>query len=546
IPLLSYFFNSLVINIPFLDRLSLLRYIVVKKERGKFHDYGASVVIPCKNEEENIQGAIRRIPQMGKHLSSDFKGLDSLIRKGEEAAEEVMERIQSLYYEKAHPDKIGTDAEDAILQNPIIDFVGSGMPKSLRQAIRRTAEMRPMTVHDVREHVRKIYDVGDFRDVYAEVTMGLPMIASDHDGDTMGARITYHLAPNPRLNDVQFVGCNVVASQVLRGDAAHLLGLPLNHQSLQLALENILRRYRQKGFSLARVESETFNEATGILTIHINEGVIGRIDVQGGVRTQDSFVLREFPLTPGEVFQIDKANRGITNIGSTTLFEYVYLEVSYTQPEPVLTIRLKERPSQLVRLGLRVDNERNLQGSLDIRDENFHGLGTELGLNLNGGARNKEAVLEFKAHRLFNTYLTFNISAFYWSFDSYFYTDAPQVEENRWDRLRLGEYRDERYGGRLTFGTQLQKFGNATVDLSLQDVRIKNKENAEALRERYRLSMVRVETMIDSKDSYPFPTFGFGMNISYEFAFKGLGSQAGYNALRFIYESYQTWTNRHT
>lgn len=170
----------------------------------------------------------------------------------------------------------------------------------------------------------------------------------------------------------------------------------------------------------------------------------------------------------------------------------------------------------------------------------------ELGLNLNGGARNKEAILGFKAHRLFTTYLTFNISGFYSSFDSYFYGDAPPAEENHWDRVKLGEYRDERYGGRLVFGTQLEKFGNATVDFSLQDVKIKNIENAQDLTDHYRLSTVRVGSTIDSKDSYPFPSFGFGMNVSYEFAIEGLGSQVGYNALRFMYESFTTLGERHT
>jgi NTE family protein len=77
-------------------------------------------------------------------------------------------------------------------------------------------------------------------------------------------------------------------------------------------------------------------------------------------------------------------------------------------------------------------------------------------------------------------------------------------------------------------------------------VRIENKENAEAFVEHYRLSMVRIGTVIDSKDSYPFPNSGFGLDVSYESAFKGLGSQVGYNALRFMYETYSTWGKGHT
>ncbi len=274
--------------------------------------------------------------------------------------------------------------------------------------------------------------------------------------------------------------------------------------------------------------------------------MIHKIEFQGGVRKDDYVVLREFQLEEGDVFDIERANRGVANINGTTLFENVYLEVSYLSHDPVLTIRLQERPSQLIRLGLRADDERNLQGSLDIRDENFRGTGTDIGFNVAGGSRNHDVILEYKAHRLLNTILTFGISAFYSVFDTYVYGDAKQTRLNHWERVRIGEYRDKRYGGRLVFGAQLERVGNTTVELSLQKVRIKSKENTESLEQHYRLSRVRFGTVVDSKDSYPFPTTGIGLNISYEFAIEGLGSEVSYNALKVVYESYTTWRNRHT
>ena len=502
------------------------------------------IMMQGPNEESLKQADIVIAPQMGRHLSSDFTGLDTLIREGDEAAELSMGRILELYHEKIH--QLDGGDEEEILPDVSVALAGGIVPDSMWQSIVVRARSGRMTLHEVREDVRAIYAIGDFKDVYAEISEDVRAFASDDHVDTIRTRVVYNLVPNPTVQKVVFTGCDAIPVEELRGDVADLIGLPLDYASEQSAMEQILRRYRQKGYSLARIESESFDQWTGTLSVHVNEGIIGKIDVEGGVRAQDEFVLREFPLHTGDVFQIDEANEGITNISSTTLFEYVYLEISYSHHDPRLTIRIKERPSQLVRLGLRIDDERNLQGSMDIRDENFRGLGMELGLNLSGGARNKAAVLEFKAHRLFTTYLTFNVSTFYSTFDSYFYGDAPNEEENHWERVQLGEYRDERYGGRLTFGRQLEKLGNATIDFSLQEVRIKNKENAEQLRERYRLSMVRLGTVIDSKDSYPFPTSGSGMNISYEFAFKGLGSQVGYNALRFMYESFATWNERHT
>jgi NTE family protein len=501
------------------------------------------IMMQLPNQMALQQADVVVTPRVGNHLSSDFRGLDTLIAAGERAAEEQMPEILRLI--GTTREKAGTGTDDIIVR-PMVEFVEGSINDSLAAVIRRDATGGALTLRLIRSHVHAIYERGGFEDVYAEVFRPAVGAANHVSTDSLPTRIVYHARRNPTVTSIRFKGNRLLNEEVLIREVSHLVGAPANHMRLESALENILRRYRAGGYSLARIDSVTFDKATGITGVLINEGVIDHIDVQGGVRTQDSFVLREFPLKEGDVFDIDRATDGIDRINGTTLFEYVYLEVAYAGRKPFLTIRLRERPAQLVRFGLRVDSERNLQGSIDIRDENFRGLGTELGVNIAGGNRNREYALEFKAHRLFDTYLTFNVNAYYRIVDSYIYADAPVSEHNRWDRDQVGEYRDIRYGGRLIFGSQLERFGNATIDLSLQNVRIRNLENADSLNERYRLSMVRLGTVIDSKDAYPFATTGIGMTISYEFAFKGLGSQVGYNALRFMYESYGTWGGRHT
>ena len=62
-----------------------------------------------------------------------------------------------------------------------------------------------------------------------------------------------------------------------------------------------------------------------------------------------------------------------------------------------------------------------------------------------------------------------------------------------------------------------------------------------ALDERYRLVLVRLATLVDTKDAYPFPTHGVGFRMSYEFSLEGLGSQVGYNSLHAMYENYASW-----
>lgn len=68
IPFLSYLVNSLGVRIWGLNRLSAVQYMIIQPEFKCHQDlgFGCSVIIPCHNEENNVEEAIRRIPLMGK------------------------------------------------------------------------------------------------------------------------------------------------------------------------------------------------------------------------------------------------------------------------------------------------------------------------------------------------------------------------------------------------------------------------------------------------------------------------------------------------
>jgi NTE family protein len=469
-------------------------------------------------------------PRLGGHLSTDFHGLDTLIRLGEEAADARIAEILRVYEQKknqfASP---GSGNFDRTLPGAGIEWQGAPPPDSLRLHISGEANLRPVAVQDVQEHVNLLYETGAYSEVSAEV---LP--------DIQSTRIVFHLIANPPVTDIIIEGCQRVPSSEIKGELRGLVGLPFNSETTTSGIERVLRVYRRHGYSLARCDSVTFDQPRGALRLLINEGVIARVGVEGGVRTKDSFVLSDFPLEAGEVFEIEKARRGLANINGSQLFEYVYLEVTYEQARPVLTIRLKERPSQLMRFGLRLDNERKIQGSLDVRDENFRGTGHELGFTMLGGERNFDAFAEYKGRRLFDSDFSFSLSAMYQSWDTYLYTDGPPPAPNHWERVQAGEYSDIRYGLKFSFGGNLERLGNASIDYLLQNVRTANIQNCENLEDRFVLSMIRIGTVIDTKNRYPFPTKGLNLGLSFEVASEALGGSVMYNAFRGTYEWYST------
>lgn len=75
VPFLSNFMNKFLAGIPLLNRLCLVNVMVARpmqKTGAEGEKYGVSVIIPCKDEAENIEAAILRTPEMGKHTELIF------------------------------------------------------------------------------------------------------------------------------------------------------------------------------------------------------------------------------------------------------------------------------------------------------------------------------------------------------------------------------------------------------------------------------------------------------------------------------------------
>lgn len=74
IPFLSGIFNKFLANMPFLWKLSLNEILIARpmEMRKPADEVTCSVVIPCRNEKGNIEQAVLRTPDMGKHTEIIF------------------------------------------------------------------------------------------------------------------------------------------------------------------------------------------------------------------------------------------------------------------------------------------------------------------------------------------------------------------------------------------------------------------------------------------------------------------------------------------
>ncbi|HQY21410.1 MAG TPA: glycosyltransferase [Ignavibacteria bacterium] len=72
IPLLSAFVNNYIANLPLINRLCLIEFIISRKIINEVQEKTVSVVIPARNEKGNIETIIQRVPQMGSNTEIIF------------------------------------------------------------------------------------------------------------------------------------------------------------------------------------------------------------------------------------------------------------------------------------------------------------------------------------------------------------------------------------------------------------------------------------------------------------------------------------------
>jgi outer membrane protein assembly factor BamA len=196
-------------------------------------------------------------------------------------------------------------------------------------------------------------------------------------------------------------------------------------------------------------------------------------------------VLGGTPVRGGDVFNIDAASRAMVNIKSTGLFDYVLLDVRYTDDRPAVIIKVKEKSSELLRLGMHIDNEYAFVGGISIGDENFRGAWEDFSIFGRYGYRRRSAVLSYTVNRLFHSYLTFNTRGYYRSRDVITYFDDPELGPERWERLEEGRYRENKYGWSFTFGSHFERFGDISAELRIENHQISALSGSGYVPERY-------------------------------------------------------------
>lgn len=481
------------------------------------------VSIPMKilNDQELAAADFVIEPNIGTHENSDFTNLAELITLGEIEAREHIDEIRQ-FTDNIIREKLC--ANDISYTNFSIEADNHDLNDYLNY---KYSDYKEIFESEILLEIAKILRDGNFLNVFADI---------EYSGSSV--KIIFKTESYPKVNQINLNGIKSIDVSEFDSITGQIEGFTFNNNIVLDLILTILKEYRANGFSLATLTDFQFDGNTGVLDLNFIEGRIASINLIGNDKTMDDVILREFNFSSGELFQYSEVEKGLANLRTTNLFNSIELQVSRTNSDYDLNIVLEEKISSLMRFGLRIDNENQTQVLIDLRDENLFGTGSELGLIFTGGLRNRSLILENRANRLFDTYLTYKIRAYHEFRDYNLYENDEVTLPNRFSRSKVGEYRQKRIGFSAGLGAQVEKIGSLFGEFKIQTDEIANKLDYTGDTYNIVVAMLRVNLLIDSQNKFPFPNRGVLFKLGWESAQQNLGSDVSFTKFEMDYKAY--------
>ncbi len=459
-------------------------------------------------------------PELTNYTSTNFTRIDSLIMLGYESSldiiKEIKLQISDIYEKKISEEKF-------FFKN--LTFDSSFDSTELTYFIELSTKDSVSNI-DIQISLEELFATGYYDD------LSIKSIS-----DSNRTILTLIKKKNPLVKNLMLLGVSKIPSSNINEIFKEIVNNPYSTIKLSEALTKLISIYREEGLSLAKVQEIRFEEDTQRLIVFIDEGIVSRIEVTGNEKTDRDVITREIPVSVGDFFKIKNIEKGLRNLRSTGLFEFVEITVAELNGQNTLNIIVTEKPTGLIRFSNRIDNEYKFQLGIDIREENLFGTGSEIGFTFFSGTRNRLFSIDNKSNRIFNTYLTYKLNAFH-NFRDIYTFETISKSDTRFSRVTNGEYRQINYGLSLSLGTQVERFGNLIFEGKYQVDEIKNISNNIVQPFNIRFLSLKISSTIDTQDKFPYPERGIYFNGYYETAQSFLISDLGYTVFAFDYKNF--------
>lgn len=269
------------------------------------------------------------------------------------------------------------------------------------------------------------------------------------------------------VSEIKLGGQMIAPEAELRNLVTLKVGEPFNRERLNESTKKISDRLGNDGYAFANanaVPDVDKDKRTVAFTIMIDPGrrvYVRRINVSGNTRTRDEVIRRELRQLEGAFYDSSKIELSKQRLNRTEFFEDVSVDtppVTGTTDQVDVSVRVKERPTGALLLGLGFSNVEKvvLQGS--VQQTNFLGSGNALSASLNTGSINKTIALSYT-----NPYYT--VDGVSRGFDAY-------KRRTDFSRLTVGDYSTDSVGGGIRFGYPLTEVDSVGVSAAVDTTKL--------------------------------------------------------------------------
>ncbi len=458
-------------------------------------------------------------PEINDHPNDNFKSLDTLIKKGEEAANEIALRIE---------EKI-TSKKDSILEAKVQD-VQSMFNFQKKIFLKQITNNDGKELFLLTEEITNLSLKDYLKKIIPNSIEKLRFYSSDE------TKIILEVSKHPTINNIKCL-CTIPN---LEQSADTTLKQFMFHYDSPLTririIETLRKKFANQGFSFVKISIQP-EQPSEELKITIIPNRIGKITVDPNIKTSDFIVRREVAIKEGDFTNAEKLVQSWNNLISSGLFSDVFIDFDLDTVNSLCNIFIsaQERGTQVVNLLLRVDNERNLHGGADLIHENLFNTGSKFLVSLTGSKGDFLAKTSLSQTRIWKTTFSVSLEGFYYQklIPIYKWTYPTRT---KFESTIEKEIITERYNLNVSFGKQIERLGNLFLSVKFEKQRhfVKGELNKPKYNN---INNFIVGLIYDSRDKSEFTSSGRLLNLIWEAPLFKAENNVSFSKATFIHSS---------
>ena len=213
-----------------------------------------------------------------------------------------------------------------------------------------------------------------------------------------GVVVEYHVVENPVITGVNIIGNTIYSTEELMLDFKTKPNQVLNANNLRADGAELLKKYNDDGYVLARILDVTLNNSFEV-EIFLSEGITRNIEYKKMVtkqrgerrqptdnllKTKEYVIDREVELHEDTIFNINEYNETVKNLMRLGYIKNVKYETRDIIGDPdgqTVVLLIEEDRTARIQGAVSYGSELGLLGMLSLEETNWKGRGQDLSLN---------------------------------------------------------------------------------------------------------------------------------------------------------------------